>query len=80
MMDVEELFRKADFTAGSNYKDELRNKLFAAKTAQTAKPVKKTANVYHPVFGRGLSDDELGMAAGGMVEPEIPQNDKIDEI
>ena len=49
MKDVEEVFSKADFTAGSDHKEKLREKLFAMDSEKE----------------RMLDDDELDLAAAG---------------
>lgn len=49
MKDVEEVFSKADFTAGSDHKEKLREKLFARDSEKE----------------QLLDDDELDLAAAG---------------
>ena len=54
---MENIFEKADFIAGSDYKERLRKELFsAAKSDKDTDPAEN------------LSDEELDMAAGGKIE------------
>ena len=52
---MEDIFRKADFTAGSDHKERLRKILFSGE-----KNTKIT-----PASGEELLDEELDLAAGG---------------
>ena len=63
---LEDMFRRADFTAGSSFKEDLRNRLFASKPKQKATIL--------PMF-ESLSDEELGLvnAAGS---PDLPRTVK----
>ena len=59
--DIEKLIKNADFSAGSNHKEELRQKLFGNNSA---KIVKFKVN-------RELNEDELEMiSAAGMIEEQ----------
>jgi hypothetical protein len=51
---MENIFEKADFTAGTNHKERLRKLLFAAANSEKG-----------AASSEKLSDDELDMAAGG---------------
>lgn len=63
--DIDKLFRDADFTKGSNHKEQLRNQLF---NNQSAKIVKFPMN-------RELSEDELDMvSAAGLYEEKYSDN------
>ncbi len=72
---LEEMFRQADFSAGTGFKDELRNRLFSAK------PRAKIL----PMFG-ALSDDALEQVAaagtpnigeGIQRKPDGEESDKL---
>ena len=69
--DVEQILKNADFSKGSNHKEELREVLFGN---QSAKIVKFGMN-------RELSDDELDMiSAAGLYEEQYKnKNDFIDD-
>ena len=59
--DIEKLIKNADFSAGSNHKEELREQLFGGNSA---KIVKFQTN-------RELNEDELEMiSAAGMIEEQ----------
>lgn len=65
--DVEQILKNADFSKGSNHKEELREMLFGN---QSAKIVKFGIN-------RELSDDELDMiSAAGLYEEQYKDKDK----
>lgn len=70
MMDIERLFRKADFSAESNFKEKLAKKLFANEESASAK-ITSIRKVQAPQL---LSDDDLDMvsAARGGVGLEDP--------
>lgn len=51
---MENIFEKADFTAGTNHKERLRKLLFDGTNSEKG-----------AVSSEKLSDDELDMAAGG---------------
>ena len=66
--DVEQILKNADFTKGSNHKEELREMLFGN---QSAKIVKFGMN-------RELSDDELDMvSAAGLYEEKYKNKNKF---
>lgn len=66
--DVEQILKNADFTKGSNHKEELREVLFGN---QSAKIVKFGMN-------RELSDDELDMvSAAGLYEEKYKNKNKF---
>lgn len=69
--DVEQILKNADFSKGSNHKEELREMLFGN---QSAKIVKFGIN-------RELSDDELDMiSAAGLYEEQYKdENNFIDD-
>ena len=54
---MENIFEKADFTAGSDHKERLRKELFS-----------DTKSDKGTVPAENLSDEELDMAAGGKIE------------
>lgn len=63
---VEDILKKADFSKGSNYKEELRDELFHTSSANILK--------FPP--NRELSDDELDMiAAAGLYEDSYDDDD-----
>ena len=66
--DVEQILKNADFSKGSNHKEELREMLFGN---QSAKIVKFGMN-------RELSDDELDMvSAAGLYEEKYKNKNKF---
>ena len=66
--DVEQILKNADFTKGSNHKEELREMLFGN---QSAKIVKLGMN-------RELSEDELDMvSAAGLYEEKYKNKNKF---
>ncbi len=69
--DIEKILRNADFSAGSNHKDNLREQLFG--NSNSARIVKFNMN-------RELDDDELEMiSAAGLIEEKYLQSKKDDD-
>ena len=67
--DIEKILRNADFSAGSNHKDNLREELFGSNGAKIVK--------VH--MNRELNDDELEMiSAAGLIEEKYLLNKKDD--
>ena len=57
---MENIFEKADFTAGSDHKERLRKTLFSAEGSSE-----------RTIFAKELSDEELDMAAGGKKHDKV---------
>ena len=57
---MENIFEKADFTAGSDHKERLRKKLFSSEAGNE-----------RTIFAKELSDEELDMAAGGKKHDKV---------
>ncbi len=69
--DIEKILRNADFSAGSNHKDNLREQLFGNSGG--------TKIVKFPI-NRELRDDELEMiSAAGLIEEKYLQSKKDDD-
>ncbi|MBE6014607.1 MAG: hypothetical protein E7241_04490 [Lachnospiraceae bacterium] len=71
---VEDIFKRANFTEGSNHKEELRGKLFAEGSRTNVRPFPKYRKLSESDLVE-LTDGELEMIAAAGYYDEVKKDD-----